>query len=181
MRDRDTNWRISLEEGRGVGEHSWVKNGSFPARYAPVERLGKGGGGEVWAARDRFTARTVALKLLPKNSSEAEMMSLIREATMLRGLHGAGIPAVLHFGVLHEEGRRPYLVRELVAGQSLAHLIETSTDAVSCLAALGQAADCLTRLHSALILHGDIKPANIIVPPHGEATLVDLGLAAPWR
>ena len=50
-----------------------------------------------------------------------------------------------------------------------------------CLEAMALAADQLTVLHRASLLHGDIKPANIIVGTEGEATLVDFGLAAPWR
>ena len=152
----------------------------FPARYEPVERLGKGGGGEVWAARDRVTEQVVALKLLRDGADESEMMALVREATVLSGIEGLGVPKVLHFGRLPKTDRA-YMVRELVEGQSLADLLKDGSDVRLCLSAVVQAADLVTRLHRALLLHGDIKPANIIVGPTGDATLVDLGLAAPWQ
>src|SRR5207245_804513 len=49
------------------------------------------------------------------------------------------------------------------------------------LAPLAHAADQLTALHRAGLLHGDVKPANVIVEPAGRGTLVDLGLAEPWK
>ncbi len=153
---------------------------NFPARYEPVEHLGEGGSGAVWAARDRVTQQLVALKLLRENAPESEIMALVREATALSGMEGLGVPRVLHFGRVPAT-QRVYLVRELVVGTSLAERILVDEDVRLCVSALLQAADLLTTLHRALLFHGDIKPANIIVGPDGTATLVDLGLAAPWR
>ncbi len=155
-------------------------NSKFPVRYEPIRRLGEGGSGEVWSARDRVTNQEVALKLLREGAEAAEVMALVREATALSGIEGMGVPRVLHFGRLPKSGR-VYLVRELVEGQSLAERIDARDDVRTCLLALIQAADLLTSLHRSLLLHGDVKPANIIVGPDGTATLVDLGLAAPWR
>jgi serine/threonine-protein kinase PknK len=153
----------------------------FPPRYEKVAVLGKGGGGQVWAARDRLTNRTVALKALAEGASAREVDALVREAVALSGLEGLGFPRVLRFGRL-PESKRAFMVRELVEGQSLANLIEAaSPNARMCLEAIAQAADQLTGLHRAGLLHGDVKPANIIVSLEGAATLVDLGLAAPWR
>jgi serine/threonine-protein kinase PknK len=153
----------------------------FPLRYEKVAVLGKGGGGQVWAARDRLTNRIVALKALAEGSSGREVDALVREAVALSGLEGLGFPRVLRFGRL-PESKRAYMVRELVEGQSLANLIDAaSPNARVCLEAIARAADQLTGLHRAGLLHGDVKPANIIVSLEGGATLVDLGLAAPWR
>ena len=152
----------------------------FPARYEPLERLGKGGGGEVWRARDRVTGQVVALKLLRDGADEVEMQALVREATALSGIEGMGVPRVLHFGRLAKSDRA-YMVREMVEGKSLSDLLAQGGDARDCLSAVAQAADLVTRLHRALLLHGDIKPANIIVGTDGTATLVDLGLAAYWQ
>ena len=157
-----------------------VEASEFPARYEPLSRLGQGGGGEVWSARDRLTGSVVALKLLREGADEAEMMALVREATLLSAVEGLGVPEVRHFGRLPRSGR-PYMVRELVRGHSLAELLEDRALPLAYLAAVADAADSLTRLHRALLLHGDIKPANIIVDDEGRATLVDLGLAASWK
>jgi transcriptional regulator with GAF, ATPase, and Fis domain/tetratricopeptide (TPR) repeat protein len=152
----------------------------FPARYEPLQRLGKGGGGEVWSARDRVTGSVVALKLLRVGADDLEVMALVREATALSGIEGLGVPRVLHFGRLPVSGR-VYLVRELVEGASLADLLGRHADPRTCLAAVAESANLLTRLHRSLLLHGDVKPANIIVGSNGRATLVDLGLAAQWH
>ncbi|WP_235879911.1 sigma 54-interacting transcriptional regulator [Polyangium aurulentum] len=153
---------------------------SFPPRYEPISPLGKGGGGEVWSARDRITGRAVAFKILAEDADEGEMLALVREAVALSGLEGLGVPRVLRFGRLPKSGRA-YLVRELIEGKSLADRLTEPGVAEELFSAVAQAADQLTRLHRALLLHGDIKPANVIVGPNGRATIVDLGLAATFR
>ena len=157
-----------------------VQKMAFPERYVPLECLGKGGGGEVWSARDRVSDRVVAVKLLREDAEAAEMMALVREATLLSGIEGLGVPRVLHFGRLPQTDRA-FMVRELVDGTSLLDLMGDGGEVVACLSAVAQAADLVTQLHRSLLLHGDIKPANIIVTPEGSATLVDLGLAAHWQ
>ncbi|WP_437734639.1 sigma 54-interacting transcriptional regulator [Sorangium sp. So ce1335] len=157
-----------------------TSNPLFPPRYEPIATLGKGGGGEVWAVRDRITGKTVALKTLGEDADESEVLALVREAAALSGVEGLGVPRVLRFGRLPGTGR-PFMVRELVEGTSLADLLVRAGDLPKKLAAIADAADQLTRLHRALLLHGDVKPANIIVGEGGRATLVDLGLAAPFR
>jgi serine/threonine-protein kinase PknK len=152
---------------------------AIPPRYESSKRLGAGGGGEVWAVRDRVTGDKLAFKVLASDAGEAEVMALVREATALSGLEGLGVPRVVAFGALPDSGRR-YMVRELVVGQSLEHVLETP-NGPGWLEPLVFASEQLTVLHRAGLLHGDIKPANIIVGDTGTATLVDLGLAAPWR
>src|SRR5688572_33403594 len=136
----------------------------MPARYEPVALLGKGGGGEVWAVRDRVTSRELALKVLAADAGEGEIMALVREAATLSGLEGLGVPRVLAFGRLPASIRR-FLVRELVDGKSLEDVI-ANEDGGDWLPPLASAADQLTVLHRAGLLHGGIKPANVIV---GEA------------
>ena len=152
----------------------------LPARYEPQSELGKGGGGEVWAVRDRHTGASYALKVLSADATESEMAALVREAVTLSGLEGLGVPRVLRFGRLPGTGR-PFMVRELVEGSSLQDLVDERAAPKRCLEALAGAAEQVTLVHRAGLLHGDIKPANIIVAESGRATLVDLGLAAPWR
>ncbi len=176
-----------------------MQPGDLPPRYEAVEQLGKGGGGEVHAVRDRLTGKLLALKALGERADEEEELALVREAVALSGLEGLGVPRVLRFGRLPASGR-PYMIRELVVGKSLAALCRELEKtcagegqaarglAEQALAAVGRAADQLTILHRAQLLHGDVKPANIIVMMGGEghpegttATLVDLGLATAFR
>src|SRR5689334_20957541 len=124
----------------------------MPARYEPTALLGKGGGGEVWAVRDRVTRRDFALKVLAEDAGDAEVMAVGR------------LP--------NSTGR--FLVRELVEGRSLEEVIKTPPEraggasqhdelARHWLPPLASAADQLTVIHRAGLLHGDIKPANVIV------------------
>ena len=127
--------------------------------------------------RDRHTGRRYALKLLSVDASEGAAASLIKEAVALSGLEGLGVPRVISFGRVPDQSRL-YMLRELVEGTSLQERIDAGSDARECLGALALAAEKLTRVHRAGLLHGDIKPANIIVAEDGnDANLVDLGLA----
>ncbi len=131
--------------------------------------------------RDRILDRPLALKLLAEGAGDDELMALVREATALSGLEGLGVPRVVAFGTLPGSKRR-YMARELAPGRSLDQLLDDSKSEPSrALAALAEASEKLTSLHRAGLLHGDLKPANIVVDDDGHATLVDLGLAAPWR
>lgn len=149
----------------------------FPIRYELVRLLGRGGGGEVWAARDRATGAEVAIKALHSGYHQAEADALIRETTTLSGLEGLGFPRVLHLG--RGSDGRLFLVREMVDGESLDHVQEKEPRRA--LSLLCAAATILTVVHRAGLLHGDIKPANLIVRPDGSVALVDLGLATAFR
>jgi serine/threonine-protein kinase PknK len=159
----------------------------LPPRYESLSRLGAGGGGEVWSVRDRVSGRVLALKLLSSDAGESEVGALVREAIALSGLEGLGVPRVIAFGAL--AGGRRYMLRELVVGASLEELLLGKAASVNggqhgpndWLGAIATACDQLTVVHRAGLLHGDIKPANVIVGADGRGTLVDLGLAAPWR
>src|SRR5947207_2375433 len=96
---------------------------ALPPRYEPLKRLGSGGGGEVWAVRDRVSERVLALKVLSADAGEPEVMALVREAMALSGLEGLGVPQVVAFGAL--KGGRRFMVRELVEGDSLEDVLET--------------------------------------------------------
>ena len=153
---------------------------ALPPRYEGIEQLGKGGGGEVWRVRDRLSGQTYALKALAEGSTEDESLALVREATALGALEGLGVPRVLRFGRLPSGAL--YLVRELVDGVSLDELMQRpGEDLRRALDVLVRAAEQLTVVHRAGLLHGDVKPANIMRADSGEVTLVDLGLATAWR
>lgn len=143
-------------------------------RYEPLRILGSGGGGEVWEMRDRVTDNHFAFKLLSPHAGEPELEALIREFLTLSSLEGIGLPRVIRFGRL-PQGDRPYVLRELIAGESLDKVMPSAP--ARALESLAQIADQLTVLHRAGVLHGDLKPANIICRDAGPATLVDFGLA----
>ena len=156
-----------------------MSDNEFPSRYEPLARLGQGGGGEVWSVRDRFTRREYALKLLGREAGPRELAALVREAVALSGLEASACrgwcasaaaegPATVH-AARASAGEQP---RRSDPRRRAAGIIDDPRFA---------AADQLTQLHRAGLLHGDVKPGNVIVQPDGEVTFVDLGLAAPWR
>ena len=156
-----------------------MNKAELPTHLTLLAELGRGGGGEVWEVVDHRTGEHFAFKLLSEEATDDERAALVREATALSAVEGLGLPRVRGFGRLPKSGRA-YLIRDLVEGVSLTDLIEEG-DYERSLRALVQAAEQLTVLHRSELLHGDLKPANIIVGPDGTATLVDLGLSARWR
>ncbi|HEV8549489.1 MAG TPA: hypothetical protein VGQ57_10685, partial [Polyangiaceae bacterium] len=111
----------------------------LPSRYEALRRLGQGGGGEVWSVRDRFTRREYALKLLASEAGPRELAALVREAVALSGLEGLGVPRVLRFGRLPQD-QRPFMLRELVEGESLEERLRGGASLEALLAALARAA-----------------------------------------
>lgn len=132
----------------------------------------------MWEVRDRLTDARLALKVLGGRAGQREADALVREVVALSGLEGLGLPRILLLGRLPKSDRL-YVVRDLVDGDSLDH--RTATDPLAAMTALVEAACQLTVLHRGGLLHGDIKPANIILRSSGGVTLVDLGLATPWK
>lgn len=149
----------------------------FPARYELESVLGRGGGGQVWAARDRATGARVAIKALHAGYHSSEAEALIRETTTLSGLEGLGFPRVLHLG--RGADGRLFLVREMVEGESFDKVAEAEPRRA--LSLLFAASSVLAVVHRAGLLHGDVKPANLIVRPDGGVAFVDLGLATALR
>jgi eukaryotic-like serine/threonine-protein kinase len=139
------------------------------SHYRVHEKLGRGGMGEVYRARDTKLGRDVALKVLPDEfAQDADRMARFeREAQVLASLNHPNIAQI--YGV---EERA--LVMELVPGKSLKGPVPLET-------ALGyakQIADALEAAHEKGIVHRDLKPANIMITPEGVVKLLDFGLAA---
>jgi serine/threonine-protein kinase len=141
--------------------------------YEVVAKLGEGGMGEVYRARDTKLDRDVALKILPESfaSDPDRLMRFEREAKTLAALNHPNIAAI--YGV---EDRA--LVMELVEGQDLSALIASGAlqdrDAPRIAA---QIAEALEAAHEAGIIHRDLKPANIKVRDDGTVKVLDFGLA----
>jgi serine/threonine protein kinase len=145
------------------------------SRYAIRESLGVGGTGEVYSAEDRQLGRTVALKFLrPERISTLSAERLILEARTLSGLNHPNIVTV------HEVIQSPprlAIVMEFVEGASLRRLCGKPLP-LERLADLGQQiAQALATAHARGIVHGDIKPENIVVRPDGYLKVLDFGLA----
>jgi len=145
-------------------------------RYEVIERLGQGGMGVVYKARDTLLDRFVALKVLPPDSSldPERRRRFLQEARAASALNHPGIVSV--FDVVSVDGQ-DVLVMELVEGETLDGLLARRRPALG--EALGLAAriaDALARAHAAGIVHRDLKPANVMVTGDGVKVL-DFGLA----
>ncbi len=150
-------------------------------RYRLGERLGRGGMGDVYRATDQVLARQVAVKLFrPDVSDEALGQRHDTEGRVLAGLNHPGLVSVYDIGTDDEQ---PFLVMELVEGETLADLVRRGPLAPAQVASLGgQLAASLQAIHDAGVIHRDIKPANVLVcaSDDGEVLrtkLTDFGIA----
>ena len=145
--------------------------------YHVQERIGAGGMGEVYRARDTRLGRDVAIKILPAvfTSDPERLARFEREARVLASLNHPNI-ATIH-GVEEGDGVQA-LVMELVDGETLAERIARGPLRVAdALAIATQIADALEAAHEKGIVHRDLKPANIKITPAGTVKVLDFGLA----
>jgi len=145
--------------------------------YAVGERIGAGGMGEVYRARDTKLGRDVALKVLPALfANDPERLARFqREARVLAALNH---PHIAQIYGLEQSGGVSALVMELVEGPTLADRIARGPIPVDeALAIVRQIVDGLETAHEQGIVHRDLKPANIKVREDGVVKLLDFGLA----
>jgi eukaryotic-like serine/threonine-protein kinase len=145
--------------------------------YLVVSRLGGGGMGEVYKARDERLGRDVALKVLrPDTSGDIDpQRRFAQEARAASALNNPNILTVHDVGM--EDGK-PYIVTELVDGDSLEAILSASPLTLAkALDVAVQTASGLVAAHRAGIVHRDLKPANVMVTRSGLVKIVDFGLA----
>lgn len=150
--------------------------GTLVNRYLVVSRLGGGGMGEVYRARDTSLDRDVALKIIGAETAADPNASLrfAREAQAASALNHPNIVTVFDSGSC-EAG--PFLVMELVDGRTLRALL-TEPLGLRGVTGIGrQIARALAVAHAAGIVHRDIKPENVMVRPDGYVKVLDFGLA----
>ncbi|MFH9755169.1 MULTISPECIES: serine/threonine-protein kinase [Streptomyces] len=157
-------------------------------RFELLERLGAGGMGFVWRARDTELHREVALKevrpldprIAESGSGEAAVLRerVLREARALARLRHPHVVTIHHIVTGHVTDF-PWLVMELVPGGSLADRLEQGLLSPVEAARLGRGLLAgLGAAHAAGILHRDVKPANVLIREDGSPVLTDFGIAA---
>jgi eukaryotic-like serine/threonine-protein kinase len=147
------------------------------SHFEILERIGAGGMGEVYRARDSQLNREVALKVLPEAfADDPERLSRFdREAKALASLNHPSIAAI--HGIGEAEGIR-FLVLELVPGVTLAErLLDRAFPLGEALQISLQIAEALATAHEKGIVHRDLKPANVKLTPDGRVKVLDFGVA----
>ncbi|MCT2583554.1 serine/threonine-protein kinase [Actinophytocola gossypii] len=150
-------------------------DGLLGGRYRLGELLGRGGGAAVYAAVDVMLGREVAVKRFVPSDSRIALYRFGAEARLLAGLSHPALVTV-HDVCLDDD--RPYLVMELVRGDTLRRLLDGGPIDPITVARMGaRIADVLAYIHDHDVVHRDIKPANVLVDDIGDAYLADFGIA----
>jgi hypothetical protein len=150
-------------------------------RYRLLGKLGHGGMGTVWRAKDETVDREVAVKEprvpdhLPEHERANAFERMRREARAAARLDH---PAVVNVHDVAVVDGQPWIVMELVPGRSLGAALREGTLGVREAAKIGlDVLGALEAAHAAGILHRDVKPDNVLLGPHGRVVLTDFGIA----
>ena len=150
------------------------------ARVGPYEvlaALGAGGMGEVYRARDTRLGREVALKVISDGAAldPERLQRFEQEARLAGSLNHPNLVVVHDVG---SEGGAPFLVTELLEGESLRHRLSRGRLPLKTAQELGvQIAEGLAAAHARGIVHRDVKPENVFLTSGGRAKLLDFGIA----
>ncbi len=150
--------------------------------YELSEKIGQGGMGVVFKASHRRSQRSVAIKLLPSDrTSDRDLERFQREACLTRSLRHPNTIAVYDFGRTRDGA--PFYVMEYLDGRDLQTLVDAEgpQDAARVAYVLAELAGALGEVHDKGLLHGDVKPANVMCCPRegggDQVKVLDFGLA----
>jgi len=151
--------------------------GSRVGRFELLDELGRGAQAVVWRANDQRLDREVALKLLAPDAQGVSVHQWLHEARLVSRLSHPNIVPVFE---ADEASGQPYLVFELVRGQTLAAALRRSgaMPERAALTLLLGVLEALQAAHAQGIVHRDLKPSNILLGPDGRARVMDFGIAA---
>jgi serine/threonine protein kinase/sugar lactone lactonase YvrE len=154
-----------------------LESGTKLGRYEIRSKIGAGGMGEVYLARDSQLDRDIALKILPAAvaSDRDRMERFVREAKAAAALNH---PNIAHIYEVGETEGTHFIAMEFIDGITLRELIHRrETDLAKLLRHLQHVAEGMAKAHAAGIVHRDLKPDNIMVTRDGHAKILDFGLA----
>ncbi len=158
-------------------QESAVETGTLLKHYRILSRLGEGGMGVVYRAKDTRLGRTVALKVLPEHlaASEDHLRRFEREARAASAINHPGIATLYDFD---REGDTTFLSMEYVEGKTLREVLEgPSLSMPRLLDCVIQVAEALSAAHQKGIIHRDLKPENVMSADSGFYKILDFGLA----
>ena len=150
------------------------------AHYRIIDQLGSGGMGLVFRAEDVTLGRQVAIKMLPPNTRDhpTAIERLRREARAASALNHPNICTIHEVGQDPEAGGQPFIVMELLEGQTLRNAIAGKPLESSRILDLAiEIVDAIDAAHVRGIIHRDIKPSNIFVGEKNRTKILDFGLA----
>ncbi len=129
----------------------------------------------MYEAWDRMLYRSVALKCLNIASSEPGREQLIGEARLAASLRHLAFVKIFGF---EDDGRSQSIVMELVRGNTFrSHVAECTSDPSRALGIIDQVAAAMAEAHASGLIHGDLKPGNLMLEPGGAVRILDFGLA----
>lgn len=165
---------LSAVQGDAAESHT----GSYIGRYQIIRRLGQGGFGTVYLARDQELERLVAIKLphLSRMQSSSFRTEFLAEARTLAKLDHPSIVPIYDCGVINDG--RCFVVSKYIEGRDLARvLVQGPIEPLEVVRLMIEAAEALQHVHRCGIVHRDIKPANILLGHDGRVYVADFGLA----
>jgi Tol biopolymer transport system component/predicted Ser/Thr protein kinase len=152
--------------------------GTTISHYEILDKIGEGGMGQVYKARDVLLNRTAALKVLPADGAadvDDKRRRFVQEAQAASALNHPNIVTIYEVG---EADGRDFIAMELIAGRPLDEVIGGKALPLGkALAYAIQIADALAAAHAAGIVHRDLKPGNVMVADSGLIKVLDFGLA----
>lgn len=167
-----------MSDGVGDPRRHKVRGDLLASRYEIGGLLGQGGMGDVYAATDTFLERRVAIKVLRSGfARDPEALTRFhREARTVASLDHSGFVTVFD---VREDDRGPFIVMELVNGESLEELLrEVGSLQPRRAAEIGRAvAGAIAVAHAAGVVHRDLKPGNIMTSVGGQVKILDFGIA----
>lgn len=150
--------------------------GTTVGRFVISKRLGAGGMGQVYGAEDTTLKRFVAIKRMSPhaNSTEADRKRLLKEAQRSSALNHPNVGSV--YDVIEHAGEL-WVVMEYIEGETLRHRLQQPVSTDEFFAIATQCCEGLQAAHEKGIIHGDVKPENIMLTPGNRVKILDFGVA----